>query len=327
MAAKKLRRIGVLTSGGDAPGMNAAVRAVVRKAIHLGLEVVGVRRGYSGLHRGDFIDMTARSVSNIIQRGGTILKTDRSREFQEPSGRAKAARALASHGVEGLVVIGGDGSFRGAQLLEAEHGVAVMGVPGTIDNDIYGTDSTIGFDTAVNNAVEAIDKIRDTAAAHGRLFLVEVMGRKSGFIALATGLAAGAETIVIPEEPVDIDKICSSLLAGLERGKASSVVVVAEGQKAGAVFQIAEKITQTGGPECKVVVLGHLQRGGNPTARDRILASVLGAAAVDALVAGKSGFMAGMLAGKVALCPLADASTKKPTIDRDALELAKVLAI
>ena len=189
--ARKIKRIGVLTSGGDAPGMNAALRAVVRKAISSGLEMVGIMRGFSGLVRGDFVDMNARSVSNIIQRGGTILKTDRSKEFQETEGRARAARQLRGHGVEGLIVIGGDGSFRGGHLLQAEHSVPVVGVPGTIDNDLSGTDFTIGFDTAINNAVDAIDKIRDTAAAHERLFLVEVMGRKSGFIALAVGLAAG----------------------------------------------------------------------------------------------------------------------------------------
>lgn len=325
--AKKLKRIGVLTSGGDAPGMNAAVRAVVRRGISSGLEIVGIWRGYTGLLRGDFVDMNARSVSNIIQRGGTILKTDRCKEFLEPDGRARAARHLRAHGVEGLIVVGGDGSFRGATSLEQEHTIPVIGVPGTIDNDLFGTDYTIGFDTAINNAMDAIDKIRDTAAAHERLFLVEVMGRKSGFIALAVGLAAGAEMIVIPEEAMDIDTITASLISGIERGKASSVVVVAEGQEAGGVFKIAERMHQQSGAECKVLVLGHLQRGGNPTARDRILASVLGAAAVDALIAGKSGVMVGEVNGQVAEVPLVETLGKKHPIDRKVIELAKVLAI
>ncbi|HVO30206.1 MAG TPA: ATP-dependent 6-phosphofructokinase, partial [bacterium] len=211
-----MKRIGVLTSGGDAPGMNAAVRAVVRRGISAGLEVVGIWRGYTGMLRGDFVDMNPRSVSNIIQRGGTILKTDRCKEFLQPEGRSKGARNLRAHEIDGLVVIGGDGSFRGAHALCTEHDVPVIGVPGTIDNDLFGTDFTIGFDTAINNAVDAIDKIRDTAAAHERLFLVEVMGRKSGFIGLAVGLAAGAEMVVIPEEPMGIDAICQTLSAGIE---------------------------------------------------------------------------------------------------------------
>ena len=329
MATKsgKPQRIGVLTSGGDAPGMNAAVRAVVRKGIAAGVEMVGVLRGYTGLIRGDFVDMNARSVSNVIQRGGTVLKTDRCKEFSEPEVRARAARHLRGHGVDALVVIGGDGSFRGAWALSQEHGIPVVGVPGTIDNDIHGTDFTIGFDTAINNAVEAIDKIRDTAAAHERLFLVEVMGRKSGFIALAVGLAAGAEMIVLPEDSMEIESICSTLTAGVERGKASSVVVVAEGKESGYVFKIAERMSQQGGAECKVLVLGHLQRGGNPSARDRILASVLGAASVDVLLAGRGGVMVGEVNGQVAEVPLSETWTHHHSIDRKVLELAKVLAI
>lgn len=323
----KIRRIGVLTSGGDAPGMNAALRAVVRRGIAARLELVGIERGYTGMLRNDFFDLTARSVSNIIQRGGTILKTDRCKEFLEAEGRSKAARHLRSHGVDGLVVIGGDGSFRGAHALCTEHDIPVIGVPGTIDNDLYGTDFTIGFDTAINNAVDAIDKIRDTAAAHERLFLVEVMGRKSGFIALAVGLAAGAEMVVIPEEPMEIDAICQTLESGLERGKASSVVVVAEGDVAGGVFKIAERMKARGGQEVKVVVLGHLQRGGNPTARDRILASTLGAAAVEALLAGKRDVMVGEVNGVAETCPLEETFTRKHPFNRATLELAKVLAI
>lgn len=307
--------------------MNAAVRAVVRRAISSGVEVVGIWRGYTGLLRADLVDMNARSVSNIIHRGGTILKTDRCKEFYDPDGRARGARHLRAHGVDGLVVIGGDGSFHGAHALTQEHGIPVVGVPGTIDNDLYGTDFTIGFDTAINNAVDAIDKIRDTAAAHERLFLVEVMGRKSGFIALAVGLAAGAELTVIPEEPMDVETICNTLFSGTERGKASSVVVVAEGGEPGGVYKISERMKQLGGPECKIVVLGHLQRGGNPSARDRILASRLGAGAVDALLAGRSDVMVGEVNGEIAHCPLEDTFTKKHAIDRGAIELAKVLAI
>ncbi len=325
--SSKMKRIGVLTSGGDAPGMNAAVRAVVRRAIAAGLEVVGIERGYTGLLRGDFIDMHARSVSNIIQRGGTILKTDRCRDFFDEQGRAKGARNLRAHAVEGLVVIGGDGSFRGAHLLGTEHNVPCVGIPGTIDNDLFGTDFTIGFDTAINNAVDAIDKIRDTAAAHERLFLVEVMGRTSGFIALAVGLAAGAEMVVIPEEAREIDAICNSLLAGIERGKSSSVVVVAEGDVAGGVFKIAERMKTLGGQDVKVVVLGHLQRGGNPSARDRILASTLGAGAVVALLEGKRDVMIGETNGALSFCALEETFTQKHPFSRETLELAKILAI
>lgn len=307
--------------------MNAALRAVVRCAIGSDLEVVGIRRGYTGLIRGDFIPMNARSVSNIVQRGGTILKTDRAPEFLQPEGRAKAVRQLRAHGVDGLVVIGGDGSFRGAQALHEEHSIPVAGVPGTIDNDVFGTDWTIGFDTAINTALQAIDKIRDTAAAHERCFLVEVMGRESGFIALYTGVAAGAEVITLPEEPTDIAAISETLRAGIRRGKESSLIVVAEGDESGGAWPLAERLRDEQDIHAKVAILGHIQRGGNPTARDRMLASRLGADAVDALVEGVQAIMCGEIDGTCTRVPLVDSYTRKHEVDRSLIDLGKRLAV
>ncbi|RTI10290.1 6-phosphofructokinase, partial [Thermus scotoductus] len=281
-----MKRIGVFTSGGDAPGMNAAIRAVVRQAYALGLEVVGIRRGYAGMILGEMVPLGVRDVANILQRGGTVLLTARSQEFLTEEGRAKAAEKLKAAGIEGLVAIGGDGTFRGAMRLLEEHKVPVVGVPGTIDNDLYGTDYTIGFDTAVNTALEAIDRIRDTAASHERVFFIEVMGRSSGFIALDVGLAGGAEVIAVPEEPVDPKTIAEGLMESLRRGKSSSIVVVAEGAYPGGAAGLLAAIQEHVRVEARVTVLGHIQRGGSPTAKDRILASRLGAAAVEALAGG-----------------------------------------
>src|SRR6266446_1838331 len=289
-----MRRIGVLTSGGDAPGMNAAIRAVVRHALGRSLEVVGIRRGYSGLLAGELQPLTRAGVANILQRGGTILGTSRSEEFRTKEGRARAAAVLRGAAIEGLVVIGGEGTFHGASLLAEEQAVAVAGVPGTIDNDVYGTDFTIGFDTAINTALEAIDRIRDTAASHERLFLVEVMGRTSGDIALGVGVAGGAEDVLIPEIPTDLIAVGHELRQSWQRGKRSRIIVVAESGEQGRVFRVADEIRELTGLEPRVCVLGHIQRGGTPTARDRILASRLGAAAVDVLLEG-----GGMMAAEV----------------------------
>jgi 6-phosphofructokinase 1 len=319
-----MRRIGILTSGGDAPGMNAAIRAVVRHALGRGLEVIGVRRGYAGLLAGELHPLTRAGVANIIQRGGTLLATSRCEEFQTPEGRKRGATVLRDGGVEGLVVIGGDGTFRGASLLAREQGILVAGVPGTIDNDVYGTDSTIGFDTAVNTALEAIDRIRDTAASHERLFLVEVMGRTCGSIALSVGVAGGAEDVLIPELPKDMETLSAEIRQSWERGKRSSIIVVAEGGEEGRVFHLAEGVRAATGLEPRVCVLGHIQRGGTPTARDRILASRLGAGAVGALVDG-GGVMVGEVCGRVTHVPLDDTWEKRRPVDADLLALVRDL--
>lgn len=319
-----MRRIGVLTSGGDAPGMNAAIRAVVRHALGRGLEVIGIRRGYTGLLAGELQPMTRAGVANVLQRGGTILGTSRCDEFCTPAGRAQASGVLRTSSIDGLVVIGGDGTLEGATLLASEHGTVVAGVPGTIDNDIYGSDYTIGFDTAVNTALEAIDRIRDTAASHERLFLVEVMGRTSGEIALGVGVAGGAEDVLIPEIPTDLATLGAELRQSWERGKRSSIVVVAESGEQGRAFALAEHIRRLTGLEPRVCVLGHLQRGGTPTARDRILASRLGAAAVDILLDG-GGMMAGEACGTVVRVPLRDAWERRRSLPADLLALVRDL--
>lgn len=322
-----IKKIGVLTSGGDAPGMNACIRAVVRTAIYHGLEVTGIRRGYAGLIEGDMMEMNVSSVSNIIQRGGTILKTARSEEFKTPEGQAKAAANLRKWKVDGLVAIGGDGTYRGANCLSKEYGVAVAGAPGTIDNDICGTDFTIGYDTAINVALDAVDRIRDTAASHERIFFIEVMGRDAGCIALNVGVAGGAEVILIPECPDDMDGMCSVLTGGRKRGKSSSIVIVAEGDEAGGAYAIAKKVKEKTGLDYRVTVLGHIQRGGSPTVRDRVLASKVGAAAVEALIDGASNVMAGEVNGKVELTELERIWTGKKEIDMDLYRLAEMLAI
>ncbi|MBU7008351.1 6-phosphofructokinase [Phosphitispora fastidiosa] len=320
-----MKKIGVLTSGGDAPGMNPAIRAVVRKAIFSGLEVVGIQRGYSGLIRGEFREMNLSSVADIIYRGGTMLRTARSENFRTPEGRTKAAGNLRSQGIEGLVVIGGDGSFRGAQALGREHGIRFIGVPGTIDNDIPCTDYTIGFDTAVNNVVDAVNKIRDTATSHERTYVIEVMGRNSGFIALEAGLAGGAESILIPEMGVNINDIIEKLERGMQRGKLHSIIIVAEG--AGSGIEIGRLIQERTGSETKVTILGHIQRGGTPTSFDRVIASRMGALAVDLLVKGETAKMVGMISGSLKDFDIDYALSQEKTIDRSVYELASILAI
>ena len=322
--SKKLKRIGVFCSGGDAPGMNAAVRAVVRTAIYKNLEVIGIENGYTGFLKESFIPLQLRSVANIIQRGGTILKAGRCPEFTTERFRKIAHTNILKAGLDGLVCIGGDGSFRGALSLWNEFSLPVVGIPGTIDNDIHSTDLTVGYDTALNTAVEAIDRIRDTAASHDRLFIVEVMGHMSGWLALNVGLAGGAEEVFIPEVGSDIDKVIKSIERGQARGKSSSILVTAEGQKPGRAYDLAEAIRKKSGLEAKVCVLGHIQRGGTPSAQDRILATRLGAAAVDVLLQGHCNVMVGTLNGSLVRVDLDKATQKKPF---DALELLDLLRI
>ena len=326
MATSSLKKIGILTSGGDAPGMNAAIRSVVRTAITSQMEVIGIFAGYSGLLNGQIEPLTLSSVANIIQRGGTVLKAGRCPEFHKAEVRTQAARTLKERGIEALVVIGGDGTFTGGHLLSTEHKIQVVGVPGTIDNDIYGTEETIGFDTAVNTALEAIDRIRDTAASHDRLFIVEVMGRDSGFIAIDVGLAGGAEEVFIPENLANVDQAIQSIKRGIQRGKSSSILVAAEGQKQGRAYDLAEQIRRKAGFEAKVCVLGHIQRGGPPTARDRILASRLGFASVRALQQGLTDVMVGVQSGQVVSVSLQECTTKKRRVPNELIELAQLLA-
>lgn len=323
----KIKRIGVLTSGGDAPGMNACVRAIVRTAIYYDIEVIGIVRGYAGLIDGEMVKMELNSVSNIIQRGGTILKTARSEAFKTHEGRAKAADNLHKWGIDALVAIGGDGTYRGASDLNKEYGISVIGAPGTIDNDIFGTDYTIGYDTAVNIALDAVDRIRDTAASHDRIFFIEVMGRNSGFIALDVGVAGGAESILIPETETSIDKLCSVLIGGRERGKNSSIIIVAEGDESGNSYTIAEKVKEKTGLDYRVTVLGHIQRGGSPTARDRILASKLGSAAIEFLRDGMTNVMMGEIQGKVVPTELEVIWSNKKSIDPNLYRLVEILSI
>ena len=284
----KVTKIGVLTSGGDSPGMNACIRAVVRTGIHHGLEVFGIMRGFSGMVENDIIPMESRSVANIIQRGGTILKTSRCKEFFDAEGRKKAYENLKSHGINGLVIIGGDGSFRGAQIFSNEYDIPCIGLPGTIDKDIAGTDFTIGFDTAVNTAVEAIDKVRDTAEAHDRLFVIEVMGRDAGYIALHSGIATGAENILIPEKKTDFENIITQLAEKERRKKLVNLIVVAEGEEFGGGNEVAKYIkARLPLLEVRVCILGHIQRGGAPSCMDRLIASRMGYHAVESLVEGR----------------------------------------
>lgn len=322
-----IKRIAVYTSGGDSPGMNAAVRAVVRSALSNDLEIFGIRLGYEGMINDDFVEMDSTSVSNIIQRGGTILKSARSADFRTPEGRQKAISNLKKHEIDGLVAIGGDGTFQGASKLAEEFGISVVGIPGTIDNDLAGTDDTIGYDTALNTALEAIDKIRDTADAHDRLFLVEVMGRDAGFIALETGIAAGAELILLPETQTNVEEVKIALREVFRVKRRSSLIIVAEGDETGGAMHLADQLKDEFSKyELRVCILGHIQRGGTPTARDRVLASRLGGAAVQALLDGHSAVMVGMLHGEVKLTPLKNTWSKKKSIDYDLLELAKTLS-
>ncbi|MBI4505769.1 MAG: 6-phosphofructokinase [Chloroflexi bacterium] len=321
-----MRRIAVLTSGGDAPGMNAAIRAVVRTATHHEIEVLGIRRGYLGLVRDAVEPLDSRSVSEIIHRGGTILGTARCEEFRTPEGRAMAQETLRRHGVDGLVAVGGDGTFRGGLLAGQEWSLPIVGVPGTIDNDVAGTDFTIGFDTAVNTALEAIDRIRDTAESLERLFFVEVMGRTRGFIALEVALAGGAKAVLLPEEHTDVPRLCARIRSGLARGWRAIIVVTAEGDDAGGAMRIAAATYRELAMEYRVAILGHVQRGGNPSARDRILASLLGAGAVEGLLAGQRGCMVGQVHDCLVYTPFAELLAQPKPLDTHALRLVDVLA-
>ncbi len=327
--SQPIKKIAVLTSGGDAPGMNAAIRAVARACSYYRIECVGVYRGYQGLIEGDFEQMSARHVSNIINRGGTILKSARSLEFKTNEGREKAYQNLKNEGVGALIVIGGDGSFTGGLKFKEEFNFPVVGIPGTIDNDIYGTDKTIGYDTALNTVVEVIDKIRDTASSHNRLFFIEVMGRDAGFIALNSGIGSGAEEILIPEENIGLEKLVDSLKKGSAKGKTSSIVVVSEGDKIGKnVFELADYIEENFPVyDIRVSVLGHMQRGGSPTCYDRVLSSRLGVAAVETLLDKKSGVMVGITNNKVSKVDLENAIKMHHEIDKELLKVAEITSI
>lgn len=324
---KKVSRIGILSSGGDSPGMNAAIRAVVRTAIYNGLEVYGIMRGYLGMVEDDIFQMESRSVANIIQRGGTILKTARCKEFLEYEGRKKAYENLKKRGIDGLVILGGDGSFKGAQIFSNEFDIPCIGLPGTIDKDIAGTDFTIGFDTAVNTAVEAIDKIRDTADAHDRLFVIEVMGRDAGYIALHSGIATGAENILIPERKTMIDEIVASLAEKEKRKKLVNLIVVAEGDEFGGAQEVATFIkSKLPNQSVRVCILGHIQRGGSPTCMDRLIASRMGYHAVECLMDGRHNVFVGIVNNKMHYTPLDEAVKKKQRISEEWLKIVKILS-
>ncbi|NLP36072.1 MAG: 6-phosphofructokinase [Firmicutes bacterium] len=319
-----MRRIGVLTSGGDAPGMNAAIRAVVRKSIYHGLEVIGFRRGYHGLIYGDYTKLELGSVADIIHRGGTILRTARSPEFMQPEGRKQAVEVIKASGIDGLIIIGGDGSLHGAVELE-KLGVRTAGVPGTIDNDIACTDYTIGFDTAVNNVIDAINKVRDTATSHERVYVIEVMGRSAGYIALMAGVAGGAESILVPEIDYDLQEVVERMHRGVKRGKLHSIILVAEG--ASSAMEVAEVIKEETKMDVRVTILGHLQRGGTPTAFDRMLASRLGAAAVDLLRSGSHGRMVGLVGKEIISTIYEQALQQEKPFPEELYRLATILAI
>ena len=327
--SKTIKKIGVLTSGGDSPGMNAAIRSVVRTCAYHNIGCVGIYRGYQGMIEGDFKEMGPRSVNNIVNKGGTILKSARSMDFKTPEGREKAHKNLVKAGIDALVVIGGDGSFTGALLFNSEYNFPVMGIPGTIDNDIFGTSHTLGYDTALNTVVDVIDKIRDTASSHNRLFLIEVMGRDAGHIALNAGIGAGAEEILIPEEDLGLERLLDSLRKSKAAGKSSSIVVIAEGDKIGkTVFELKDYV-ESNFPEydVRVSVLGHMQRGGAPSCFDRVLASRLGVKAVECLLEGKSNFMVGLLCDKIELTPLEQAIKGHTEIDQELLRVSDIMSI
>ncbi len=322
-----IKRIAVYTSGGDAPGMNAAIRAVVRTAAYHDLHIYGIKRGYEGMIKGDIHRLETSNVGNIIHRGGTILKTARSMEFMTPEGRQLAYENILANDIDALVAIGGNGTFTGANIFQKEFGVPIIGVPGTIDNDLYGTDNTIGFDTAVNTAIEAMDRIRDTADSHNRLFFVEVMGRHAGFIALNAGIGSGSAKIFCPETETPIDDLINSLQKGARRKKLFSLVIVAEGNQNGGAQEIA-RIVKERCPhyETKVSIIGHLQRGGSPNAADRVLASQMGYYAVEGLLAGRSGVMAGIVNNKVKYTAFKDAIKKTKDLDNEMVKMAEILA-
>ncbi len=322
---EEIKKIGVLTSGGDAPGMNAAIRAVVRTGIYHGLEVYGIRRGYQGMIEGDIIPLSTQEVSGIIQRGGTIIQTARCKEFLEYEGRKKAYDQLVQIGIDAVIVIGGDGSFTGASIMSKEFDIPFIGIPGTIDNDLYGTDYTIGYDTATNTVVEAVDKIRDTASSHGRIFFVEVMGREAGFLALRSGIACGAEGILVPEEKGQLDKL-RKYMAERAAKKKSSIIIVAEGDEEGGAMGIAKKIKEEF-PDLSIrtTILGHIQRGGSPSALDRINASRMGSAAVDALLDDQKSIMIGLVNNDIVHVPLNKTVKTHKDVDRNLLRLVEVL--
>src|SRR6056300_1144874 len=326
--SSEIKKIGVFTSGGDSPGMNAAIRSVVRTCAYMKIECVGIYRGYEGMIEGDFKPMDARSVNNIINKGGTILKSARCLEFRTPEGRKTAHENLKKNKIDGLVVIGGDGSFTGAMIFHQEFSFPVIGIPGTIDNDIQGTQYTLGFDTALNTVVEAIDKIRDTASSHNRLFFVEVMGRDVGHIALNAGVGAGAEEILIPEENLGLDRLLESLKRSKQSGKSSSIVVVAEGDKTGKnVFELKEYVEEhIPIYDVRVSVLGHMQRGGSPSCFDRVLASRMGVKAVEALLDGKSSLMVGIQDNKLTLTPLIKAIKGHTKIDKELIRVSDIMS-
>lgn len=324
---KKIKKIGVMTSGGDSPGMNAAIRSVVRTCAFYEIECVGIYRGYEGMIEGDFTNLDARSVKGIINKGGTFLKSARSHEFRTKEGRQKAYNALKSADIDGIVTIGGDGTFTGALIFNEEFGFPVMGIPGTIDNDIFGTSHTLGYDTALNTVVEVIDKIRDTASSHNRLFFIEVMGRDAGHIALNVGVGAGAEEILIPEEDLGLERLVDSLKRSKQSGKSSSIVVVAEGDKTGKnVFELKDYVNENM-PEydVRVSVLGHLQRGGSPSCFDRVLASRMGVRAVEDLINGNSNYMVGLINDKIAVTPLDQAVKGKSEINQELIRVSDIM--
>lgn len=324
----RIKCIGILTSGGDAPAMNAAIRAVTRTAIYNGFTVKGIMRGYRGLISGEFIDMKTQTVSNIIQHGGTILKTARSAEFKTPEGRAIAYENMKKEGIDALVVIGGDGSLSGARIFAEEYDIPIVGLPGTIDNDLYGTDTTIGYDTALNTIMECVDKLRDTASSHERLFFVEVMGRNAGFLALNGAIATGSEAAIIPEIATEVDQLGELIENGFRKSKNSSIVLVAESPLTGGAMAMAERVKKEFPKfDSRVTILGHIQRGGSPTASDRILASRMGEAAVNALLEGQRNVMVGIENDVIKLVPFIQAIRKNKTVDRALLNTVKILSI
>jgi len=323
-----IKTIGVLTSGGDAPGMNAAIRAVTRTAIYNGLSVKAIYRGYKGLITGEIVEFKTQNVSNIIQQGGTILKTARCEEFKTPEGRAQAYDIIKKEAIDALVVIGGDGTLTGARIFASEYNFPIVGIPGTIDNDIFGTDSTIGYDTALNTILDAVDKIRDTATSHERLFFIEVMGRDAGFLALNGAIASGAEAAIIPEMTTEVDQLEELIKKGFRKSKSSSIVLVAESEKTGGAIHLADRVKKEY-PEydVRVVILGHVQRGGSPTAYDRILASRLGEASIEALIDGQRNILLGIENDKVVAIPFSKAIKKDKPIDPELMKVLNVLSI
>ena len=325
---KQIKTVGVLTSGGDAPGMNACIRAITRTAIYNGMKVMGIYRGYEGLINGEIKEFTSESVSNTIQRGGTILKTARSMEFMTPEGMQKAYDNLVKFGIDALIVIGGNGSLTGAQKLAREYDYPVIGLPGTIDNDLYGTDSTIGYDTALNTIVDCVDKIRDTATSHDRIFFVEVMGRDAGFLAQNSAIAAGAEAAIIPEDQTDVDQLEQFISRGFRKSKHSSIVIVSESKKDGGAMYYADRVRKEYPQyDVRVTILGHLQRGGTPTACDRILASRLGHASIEALKEGQRNVMVGIHNDQIVYVPIDRAIKKDKPIDKELIDVLGVLSI